>query len=106
VIKVEYNVKFPKDFDMSILQSNPRLVELFGIFDLCREEAVRRNCTYFRDNNEETSYTIFFIWFDHQECADFVQWSNDTHNYSSVYAEMVNILSSYNATIVRDESIS
>jgi hypothetical protein len=106
MIKVEYHIKFPEGADVSEMAVHPEFVKLRELFQAIRSEAAKRNCAQFRDNKNEREFTMFYIWFDHQECADFVAWANETLDYENRYKEVEALIASHGGTITRNETIS
>jgi hypothetical protein len=105
MIQIKHTVTFPKHIALSSLNEDSVLTELFKIQTICREEASKRGCIFFKDVVEaDNSLVMNFIWFTKEESDTFIKWANDTHDYENVYIKFVNRIKELDGTVVREET--
>jgi hypothetical protein len=105
MIQVKHTVTFPKHVALSSLGTDAQLAELLKVQTICREEASKRGCIFFKDVVEaDNSLVMNFIWFTKEESDTFMKWANDTHDYENVYTQFVNRIQELGGTVVREET--
>jgi hypothetical protein len=105
MIQIKHTVTFPKHIALSSLSEDSVLVELLKVQTICREEASKRGCIFFKDVVEsDNSLVMNFIWFTKDESDTFIKWANDTHDYENVYTQFVNRIQELGGTVVREET--
>jgi hypothetical protein len=106
MIKVEYNVTFPKDVKWEDLTQDLEIVESIKIQEILRKEAIERGCTFFKDTNlEENTHTLYFVWTNDEECKKFVEWAEASYNYTALYSSFVKKIEAYGGKFIRDEVV-
>jgi hypothetical protein len=105
MIQIKHTVTFPKPFALPSLGEDVVLSELLKVQTICREEASKRGCIFFKDVVEaDNSLVMNFIWFTKEESDTFIKWANETHDYENVYTKFVNRIQELGGTVVREET--
>lgn len=106
MIKVEYNVTFPKNIKWADLKNDFEIAESMKIQEILRKEAIERGCTYFHDvDADQNTHTLYFIWTDDEVYKKFVEWAEANYDYTNLYAEFVKKIESYNGKFIREEVV-
>lgn len=105
MIQIKHILTFPKHIALSSLSEDPELAELLKVQTICRDEASKRGCIFFKDVvAADNSIVMNFIWFTKEESDTFVQWANENHNYDNIYTKFVNRIQVLGGTVTREES--
>lgn len=100
MIKVDHTIKFVENNGLDLVTPLPDNIS--SVMLACRQEAVTRGCMFFTfENDNKSERTITFIWDDRNAMNAFTDWTEVTHQYSTIYSEFKDLIESRGGTLER-----